>query len=47
MPVVNWFKHPKEKDIFIIDPKRLEDEIPVKSLNKIKKGNDTCRKTGK
>ncbi|AND84902.1 TIGR00366 family protein [Clostridium tyrobutyricum] len=37
MPVVNWFMHPKGKDIFIIDPKRLEDEIPVKSLNKSKK----------
>lgn len=25
MPVINWFMHPKGKEVFIIDPKKLED----------------------
>lgn len=25
MPIINWFMHPKGKDIFIVDPKTLED----------------------
>ncbi|AJA47874.1 short-chain fatty acids transporter [Clostridium pasteurianum DSM 525 = ATCC 6013] len=31
MPIINWFMHPKDDNVFIVDPKKLEDKIPAKA----------------
>jgi short-chain fatty acids transporter len=37
MPLVNWFMHPKGKDAFVVDPKKLQDEpLPVKNSGESK-----------
>lgn len=32
MPVLNWLMHPKGKEVFIIDPKKLEDNSDLKTV---------------
>jgi len=44
MPIINWFMHPKYDNVFIVDPKKLEDKIPAKAS--IDNKNDIIRKRG-